>query len=657
MMDEEVAFDRLKLAGVIGFNGKVQNGFLVHPDGEHVIFCLGSNVIVENIITKRQFFLQGHTNNVVCIDIDKSGSFIASGQVTYMGYKATIIVWSYENKEKYAEFVLHKVKIQALGFSANSSYLASLGGQDDGSVVIWSIPKREAICGSPAQPQSAGVTLVLACANVSEKTFITAGENTVRVWNLDLENRKIRPTDCNLGQIKRTIQSLSVSHNDEVFFAGTTTGDVLTISMKYHLLQVVAPEKNGFSMGVTTLKMLGESMLLVGAGDGVLQELCYTVRKDSKHVFPTLIKTNKMKKLLGNVTAISLRGEGHQFFVTTDKCHLYRFNYLDFNHELVNTCHNAAVNDIKFPYNCSELFATCAYQDIRVFNKTKQHEVLRINIPNMTCYCIDLLHDGTAIISGWDDGRIRAFYPETGRLMYTIQNAHKKGVTAVCTTSTCDRIISGGGEGQVRVWDIKEAQPSNNRLYRYKPKRMDKFACSQESTFFSILVATMYEHTNAVSCIQLSKDNKSCVSASADSTCIVWCLETFRRKQIIFSNTLFRCICYHPTECQVIASGTNRKIGYWEVYDGSLIRELDGSRTGSINGMDITVDGNTFVTGGNDKLVKVWKYNEGLVTHVGQGHTSSITRLRISPDQKNVITVSEDGAIYIWEMPKVIETS
>ncbi|CAH8628848.1 unnamed protein product [Schistosoma guineensis] len=297
-MDEEVGFEKLKLTGVIGFNGKIQNGFLVHPDGQHVVFSLGSNVIIENISTGEQFFLQGHTNIVVCMDIDKSGSFIASGQVTYMGYKATIIVWSFEKKEKYAEFVLHKVKVQALSFSRNSSYLASLGGQDDGSVVIWSVPKKEAVCGSPAQPQSAGVTLALACANISENTFITAGENTVRVWSLDLENRKIRPADCNLGQVKRTIHCLSVSHNDEIFFAGTTTGDVLTISMKHHLLQVIAPEKNGFSMGVTTLKILGESMLLVGSGDGVVQEFCYTVRKEGKRCFPTLIKTKQNKDLL-----------------------------------------------------------------------------------------------------------------------------------------------------------------------------------------------------------------------------------------------------------------------------------------------------------------------------------------------------------------------
>ena len=80
----------------------------------------------------------------------------------------------------------------------------------------------------------------------------------------------------------------------------------------------------------------------------------------------------------------------------------------------------------------------------------------------------------------------------------------------------------------------------------------------------------------------------------------------FVRSQVIFANTMFRAVCYRPDECQIITSGTDRKIGYWETYDGSQIRELDGSKAESINGMDI--HGKYFVTGGGDKLIKVKNY-------------------------------------------------
>lgn len=55
------------------------------------------------------------------------------------------------------------------------------------------------------------------------------------------------------------------------------------------------------------------------------------------------------------------------------------------------------------------------------------------------------------------------------------------------------------------------------------------------------------------------------------------------------------------------------QIGYWETYDGGQIRELDGSQTASINGMDIC--GTQFVSGGGDKLIKVRSSRLNAVSH------------------------------------------
>lgn len=55
----------LNLSSVIGFGGQVADGLIVHPDGEHVIFSLGSTVVMR----KRddpgsQKFFRGHTDMV-----------------------------------------------------------------------------------------------------------------------------------------------------------------------------------------------------------------------------------------------------------------------------------------------------------------------------------------------------------------------------------------------------------------------------------------------------------------------------------------------------------------------------------------------------------------------------------------------------------------
>lgn len=67
--------------------------------------------------------------------------------------------------------------------------------------------------------------------------------------------------------------------------------------------------------------------------------------------------------------------------------------------------------------------------------------------------CIDAYFYVFYCLVAWNDGKIRVFAPESGRLMLIIHNAHKMGVTAIAGTRDCKKIISGGGEGQVSTRD------------------------------------------------------------------------------------------------------------------------------------------------------------------------------------------------------------
>ncbi|NXF69925.1 CFA52 protein, partial [Ciccaba nigrolineata] len=594
--------------------GHVPCGLTCHPDKEHILYPLGYTVVIQELDSKKQTFLHGHTNNVSCVVVSRNGLYIASGQVTFMGFKADIILWDFQRRELLARLSLHKGKIEGLAFSANSLYLLSLGGQDDGSVVVWHVDKREAVCGSPASACSAGNATIVVCSSRRDEMFVTAGNGTIRVWELDLANRKIHPTECQTGHLRRVIMCVKVADDDNYFYVGTSSGDVLKLNTNEKLMTDYGPQKEKFSLGVTALLLLKTGDVIVGTGGGIVA-LC----KGSNY------KVMKKIQVQGAVTSLTQRCEGHQFFVGTKECQIYQVNYTAFTEELIAACHTEAVHDIVFPSGTSDLFVTCSKNDIRVWYTPENRELLRIVVPNMICHAIDVMRDGKSIISAWNDGNIRAFLPQSGRPMYEINHAHSLGVTAIATTSDCKRIISGGGEGQVRVWEIHE------RIHK--------------------LGEILKEHVSAVSCIKIKKDDRECVTASLDGTCIIWDIVRFIRKQIILANTFFKCVCYHPEEYQIITSGTNKKIGYWEVFDGSMIRELEGSASGSINGMDITSDGAYFVTGGDDHLVKLWDYNEGAVTHVGVGHSGNISRLKICPGNKYIVSVSADGAILVWKYP------
>lgn len=50
--------NQLNILAVIGFKGAVIDGLILHPDNEHLIYPIGSQIIVRNVLTREQRFLR-----------------------------------------------------------------------------------------------------------------------------------------------------------------------------------------------------------------------------------------------------------------------------------------------------------------------------------------------------------------------------------------------------------------------------------------------------------------------------------------------------------------------------------------------------------------------------------------------------------------------
>lgn len=641
-----VDYKGIELLSTVGFNGKVLGGLLLHPKDNCIIYPLGNTVVGKNLETHKQFFLTGHTDNVSCVTVSRDGALLASGQETHMGFKAPVIIWDFDSKREYCRLINHKVKVEALSFSPNRMYLATLGGQDDGNVVIWNIEEKKAICGSPAAVLSAGITNCVAFSNNSDEIFATGGDKTLRVWSLDVKNTKIKPIEVNVGQTIREVHCLKFTDDDKFLFCGTKTGDVLKVNTETCLLITLGPEntkvnsKNLYSQGVRSLYILNDNELLLGAGDGTVGKL----NVEGKDRFKKL----ESKKIDGMVTSFAIkRAKGNRtpekFYVGTDKCQIYEFQIAVekatkdtkeksiFKCDVLETCHYSEITDIAFAAGESTLLITCAKHEIRVWNNMTGKELLRIRVDGKICNGVDITNDGQCIVSGWNDGVIRAYTPESGKLMWEQDNAHNKGVTALVCRNDSTSFLSGGGEGKLRLWEVE-------RFVKNPQIRMTE----------------MKEHTAEITCIKVKRDDTECVTASFDGSCIVWDLMATPpvRRSVVFANTHFMSVCYSRDESQILTTGSDRKIAYWDVHDGNAIRDIEGSKSSDLNGLDISpIDGDHFVTGGEDKLVKLWKYEEGVVTHMAAGHSADITNIRICPREQFIVSVSKDGAILRWKYP------
>lgn len=200
-------------------------------------------------------------------------------------------------------------------------------------------------------------------------------------------------------------------------------------------------------------------------------------------------------------------------------------------------------------------------------------------MPSFTAAAIVFSYDGKSIVSVWNDGVIRAFTPLTGKLIYAIPNAHNKGCSAV-TISKCGRtVVTGGCEGQIRVWKIEPIRQS--------------------------LIGVLKEHTASIGNVHFNKFDTEVVSSSSDGTCIIWDIPRLSRKHVLYANTQFSCAKYYPTGVQILATGTDRRISYWEVYDASLVRDVEASAKGPVSCIALNASGEHFVSAGTDQIVKV----------------------------------------------------
>jgi WD40 repeat protein len=635
----------LKIKSVIGFNGKVVGGLHYTPCGRYVVYSLGSFVVLKSLVNEREAFFDGHNQDVSCIAMSHNGDRLASGQVNFTGVKADVIVWDLGRAKALLEqgtvmvgeiCLLHRLKqhlgrVQDVSFSNHDEFLASIGGQDDNALVIWNVESGDAICGSPAAMDSA---LTVRWLNNRHDRVVTAGNYHVRVWQVDFSLPKLHAMDTGLGSVRRVCLSIDITEDDHFAYIGTSTGDVLKVCidrneiMSYkdpdvQVPQLVGITKDRVSGGVKAICCVvnpatGNTNVLVGAGDGQLIFINPNMNRVAGY------KTT----LMGGITSITLHPKGQKFMVGTDQCNRYEVSKDLINAELKTSCHVSGVNDVAYPEGCPDLVVSSSRGDIRIWNIKSRQELLRIQVPNLECHCALVSPSGSSIVSGWDDGKIRAFYPESGRMRFVIPDAHTEKVTALAIADNDARspwrIISGGDEGRVRVWHVTSSHQA--------------------------MIVSLKEHRGPINCIKVNSDSTQCISASADGSCIIWDLNRYVRITALFEPTVFTSVLYHPDESQMLTCGANHKISYWDATDGQAIRVIDGGED-IMTTLDVTPSGEFFVSGSNDRLVKIWHYDDGLTVAVGRGHSGAVRSVKISPDQKTIVSVGSSGEIIFWEMP------
>lgn len=542
--------------------------------------------------------------------VSPDGRYVASAEKKP---EAFILVWDLHHCHVLHKLKLHVGNVQTLDFSCDSRFLASVGGVGDRRLVLWEVQTGALIGGKNLEKDD---KVALKSFSKDSTKYVVGGEGHLGIWNMDIRLKQFAYEHAVLGGVQRNILSVDVDSADEFAYCGTSSGDIVKVCLSSR--QLVAKSPPVFPNGTTVVKCKENGLIIAGSGCGKL----YLLQFSGKHA-----QVTSKGSVKGEITSIfggtlSAECTGH-FYCTTSQCTYFRCTVdgKKIRCKKLVASHSGAINDIAFAVNYDEVFATCSQEYIRLWELSTLRELVTICSPGNECFCIDFSRDGKSILSGWTDGVVRSFIPSCGNLRWTLNDAHKSGVTAICPGADSSLFITGGGDGNVRVWQV-------GSTYRK-------------------LLASLKEHQGSINDICLSRDGKRFVSAASDGSCIVWDLATHRRVTILQENSFFTSVCYHPDNTHLVTVGSNRRLGYWSSANGKQQHSLEVSEE-EVSTVAVSPDGRFLVTGGADRRVRLWDYCAMQVTHSGNAHMGAITKAIVSPIWQHVITVDAEGGLFIW---------
>ena len=159
--------------------------------------------------------------------------------------------------------------------------------------------------------------------------------------------------------------------------------------------------------------------------------------------------------------------------------------------------HTEAVTHVNFMSDISDKFITSSHDGtIRLWDSNDYSVKARCvsNGQVAGVYPLCSLFTDEIILSGWSDGKIRAYRVDNNQQLWQIDNAHNNGVTCIALSNNNKFIVSGGQEGEIRVWEIRSRE----------------------------LISHLKEHTSRVTKVQIFADDVHLLSCSRDKSIRIW---------------------------------------------------------------------------------------------------------------------------------------
>ncbi|XP_060790211.1 echinoderm microtubule-associated protein-like 5 isoform X1 [Neoarius graeffei] len=246
----------LRLHFIHGYRGYDCRSNLFYTQTGEIVYHVAAVGVVYNRQQNTQRFYLGHDDDILCLAIHPIKDYVATGQV---GRDSSIHIWETEFLKPLSVLKgFHQFGVCTLDFSADGKRLASVGLDDNHTIVLWDWRKGEKL--SAFRGSKDKIFVVKINPYMPDK-LITAGVKHLKFWHKaggGLIGKK--------GSIGKTETMMCAVYGwtEEMVFSGTCTGDICIWRDMFLVKTVKAHDGPVFSMHAL------EKGFVTGGKDGIV---------------------------------------------------------------------------------------------------------------------------------------------------------------------------------------------------------------------------------------------------------------------------------------------------------------------------------------------------------------------------------------------------
>jgi WD40 repeat protein/serine/threonine protein kinase len=253
-------------------------------------------------------------------------------------------------------------------------------------------------------------------------------------------------------------------------------------------------------------------------------------------------------------------------------------------------------------------------------------------------WSVTFSRDERRVLSGGDDGVVRVWDVETGKELHRFEG-HKHFVYSIAVAPDGRRVLSGAGDtnprdggafnpqphGTVCLWEVESGK---------ELRRLEGLA-------------------SAVTSVAFSGDGRRALFGHFDGTVQLWDVEQWKEvRRFDYGKGLWN-VCFSPDGEKVLTSGghdAQRLIRLWDLSSGEELRRFKGHGAGMWQSV-FSPDGKRILSASLDRTARLWETETGKELRRFR-HPHGVAGVAFLPDGRYALSGSfgDDGIVRLWDL-------